>query len=217
MVRVGPVTLVIDCGPDFRQQMLRENINSIDGILITHEHNDHVIGLDDVRPFNFLQRRDMPVYAVPRVAHELRQRFAYAFSHQPYPGAPMIKLEYIANNEPFLAAGVPVIPVEAQHGPLPVLGFRIGNFVYLTDVRTMADEEIDKIRGCHTLILNALHHAPHYSHLNLEQALELIEVINPQRAYLTHMSHHMGRHAVVNEQLPPRVGMGYDGLSFLVP
>jgi phosphoribosyl 1,2-cyclic phosphate phosphodiesterase len=217
MVRVGSATLVIDCGPDFRQQMLREEVSSLDAILITHEHNDHVIGLDDVRPFNFLQRRDMPVFATPRVALELRQRFAYAFSHEPYPGAPMINLEPIANNEPFFAAGIPIIPVEVMHGSLPVLGFRIGDFTYLTDVRAMSEEEIDKIKGCHTLILNALHHEPHYTHLNLEQALELIEIINPQRAFLTHMSHHMGRHAAVSELLPPNVFLGYDGLTFLVP
>lgn len=212
LVSVNGVNLAIDCGPDFRQQMLRTGIRSLDGILVTHEHNDHVIGLDDVRPFNFLQRRDMPVFATAAVAVELKQRFAYAFDDNPYPGAPMIKLHTITKDKPFEAAGVPVQPVEVLHGKLPVLGFRIGKFAYLTDVRYVSPEELSKLAGIDTLVLNALHHTPHSTHLNLEQALALIHQIGPRRALLTHMSHHMGLHAEVSGQLPVGVELAYDGL-----
>lgn len=209
---VNGINLAIDCGPDFRQQMLRANIRSLDGILVTHEHNDHVIGLDDVRPFNFLQKRDMPVFATTKVAAELKQRFAYAFDENPYPGAPMIKIHPVTKEKPFEAAGVPVLPVEILHGKLPILGFRIGRFAYLTDVRYISPEELVKLAGIDTLVLNALHHTPHPTHLNLEQALALIHQIGPRKAFLTHMSHHIGLHAEVSTQLPVGVELAYDGM-----
>lgn len=216
-VEVGGKTLVIDCGPDFRQQMLASDTCSLDALLITHEHNDHIIGMDDVRPFNFKQNQEMPVYAHPRVAAELQQRFAYVFAQERYPGAPAVRLVHIHRDQPFSVLGVPVLPIEVLHGRLPVLGFRIGQFTYLTDVKTISPHELDKVRGTDTLVINALHHAPHYTHLNLEEALGLIAQIAPRRAYLTHMSHRMGLHAALAAQLPPGVQPAHDGLTFECP
>ncbi|MEZ5056540.1 MAG: MBL fold metallo-hydrolase [Saprospiraceae bacterium] len=212
LVSIGEINLVIDSGPDFRQQMLREGIERVDAILITHEHNDHVIGLDDVRPFNFIYRRDMEVFATSHVNQELRMRFPYVFAANKYPGAPMVKLIDIKAEEKFFAAGIEIEPIQVMHGKMPVLGFKFGPLVYLTDVKTIAEEEIEKIRNCETLVINALHHEPHYSHLNLQEALEMIKKINPGKAYLTHISHHMGLHAKVETTLPENVFLGYDGL-----
>lgn len=208
--------VVIDCGPDFRQQMLRSNVRALDGIVLTHEHNDHIIGLDDVRPFNFMNWQDMPVYGTARVIAELKQRFAYIFARNPYPGAPMIKLTEISREQSFALGGLVFQPIEVLHGRLPVLGFRVQNFTYLTDVKTISEPELQKVKGTQTLVISALHHKPHHSHLNLAEALELIERIAPERAYLTHISHRMGLHAEVNKELPPNVALAYDGLQITV-
>lgn len=213
LVQAAGRNIVIDCGPDFRQQMLRAQVRSLDAILLTHEHNDHVVGLDDVRPFNFMQRRDMPIYATKWVQKELHQRFAYAFEKNPYPGAPRFHLLDIDKHAPFEVAGIPVIPIEVMHGSMPVLGFRMGDFTYLTDVKTIAPEEIEKIVGSKTLVTSALHHSLHHSHANLEEALELIWQIGPQRAYLTHVSHSMGLYEEISRQLPPDIHLAYDGLQ----
>lgn len=215
LLEYGDKCVVIDCGPDFRQQMLRAGVERLDAILLTHEHNDHVSGIDDVRPFNFMQRADMPVYATAQVGEELRSRFPYAFELNPYPGAPRLLLQEISANRPFRISGIPFIPIEVMHGTLPVLGFRIGDFVYLTDMKTISEEEAEKLSGCHTLVVNALHHKSHYSHLNLEEALEFIHRIRPQRAYLTHISHHMGLHQTV--ELPSGIELAWDGLCLEVP
>lgn len=204
--------IVIDCGPDFRQQMLRAKVSWIDAILITHEHNDHIIGLDDVRPFNFMKGRDMPIYLSQQVAEVLKQRFAYIFAKNPYPGAPMIQLNLISKSAPFQIAGIDIIPIEVMHGKLPVLGFRIDDFTYLTDVLSISEKELEKVRGTQTLVLSALHRKPHHSHLSLFEALELIQEIKPQKAYLTHLSHKMGKHEVVSKELPSNVEIAYDGL-----
>jgi phosphoribosyl 1,2-cyclic phosphate phosphodiesterase len=216
MISTGGKNLVVDCGPDFRQQMLQNNVNSIDAILLTHEHNDHIIGLDDVRPFNFMSWKDMAVYASEQVGQALKKRFSYIFSETPYPGAPMIRIHPISKSSPFYVNGIRIIPVEAMHGPLPVLGFRIGDFTYLTDVRSISEEELAKVEGSKVLVLNALHRKPHHSHLNLEQALELIARLHPQSAYLTHMSHTMGRHETVSKELPANVFLAFDELTIVV-
>jgi len=216
LLEVAGRRVAIDCGPDFRQQMLRAQVHSLDAILLTHEHNDHIIGMDDVRPFNFMHWTDMPVYASGRVISELRRRFAYVFAEQPYPGAPMIRLEEISKEHPFEVGDLQVTPVEVMHGRLPVLGFRVGAFAYITDVRTISDAEQEKLRDLDVLVLSALHHREHHSHLNLEQALALIDRLRPRRAYLTHMSHRMGRHAEINPTLPPGVELGYDGLRIVL-
>ena len=212
MVESEQTSIVVDAGPDFRQQMLRNTPKQLDAIIITHEHNDHVIGMDDVRPFNFIQRKDMPVYATPKVQEELRKRFAYVFAENPYPGAPMIKLCDISKESAFEINDLKIQPIEVIHGKLPVLGFRFGNFTYLTDVKTIADEELEKVKGTHYLVLNALHHKPHYSHLNLEEALALAEKIGAEKTYLTHCSHRMGLYTEVMKTLPEGVELAYDGL-----
>ncbi len=213
LLQAGGRNIAIDCGPDFRQQMLRVGVHTLDAILLTHEHNDHIIGMDDVRPFNFMNWTDMPVYATGRVGSELRRRFAYVFEENPYPGAPMIQLQEISKEHPFPVGELTVIPVEVMHGRLPVLGFRIGPFAYVTDVRTISEAEQEKLHGLDVLVISALHHREHHSHLNLEQALELIARLQPRRAYLTHMSHRMGRHAEISPTLPKNVELGYDGLQ----
>lgn len=209
--------LAIDCGPDFREQMLRAKVQDLDAILLTHQHNDHIIGLDDVRPFNFMNQTDMPVYCTQAVEEELKQRFSYIFATENrYPGAPMVHLHRIHKEAPFQAAGLPIQGVKVWHGKMPVMGFRIGRFAYITDVREIPEEERPKLRGLHTLVLSALHRKPHHSHLTLEQALELIQELQPQQAYLTHISHRMGKHADVMRELPRGVELGYDGLTFSV-
>ena len=214
LVSIGNTNIAIDCGPDFRQQMLHAGIEHLDAIIITHEHNDHVIGLDDVRPFNFLQRRDMPVYATTSVGKELETRFAYVFNENPYPGAPRITLIPINKDQVFEIKGIPIRPIEVMHGSLPILGFRISDFAYLTDVLTISEEERSKLDGVDTLVLNALHHEPHATHLNLEQALAMISRLNPRRTFLTHMSHRIGLHAEVNRILPSGVALAHDDMHF---
>ena len=205
--------LLIDCGPDFRQQMLRENVSHIDAILFTHEHNDHVIGLDDVRPFTLRQKRDMPLYAKKQVLDSLKERFSYAFRAKKYPGSPSFELHTIDKDMPFVANGFEVIPIEALHGNLPILGFRIGSFTYLTDVKYMSETEKAKVRGSETIVLSALRkNEPHWSHLNLPEALALLEEWRPKRAFLTHLSHKMGRHSDLQKLLPSYVQVAYDGL-----
>lgn len=211
-VQVGEKSLVIDTGPDFRQQALRERITRLDAVLMTHEHKDHTAGLDDVRAYNFRQQRDMPVYGRASVLEQIKREFSYAFAEKKYPGVPRIQLHPIAN-EPFCAEGVTVTPVEVLHHRLPVFGFRLGDFTYITDANFIADEEVEKIRGSRVLVVNALQKEAHVSHFTLAQALEQVRRIQPETAYLTHLSHRMGRHAAVEAELPPNVRIAYDGLK----
>ncbi|MFT4801540.1 MAG: phosphoribosyl 1,2-cyclic phosphate phosphodiesterase [Flavobacteriaceae bacterium] len=204
---------VIDCGPDFRQQILRENCTKIDGILLTHEHSDHTAGLDDIRPFYF-EQGNMPFYAHKRVFENLRLRFSYIFETvNKYPGAPTIDEIEINKNNPFQIGGKNIIPIEALHGKLPVLGFKIDNFAYLTDVKTIEERELEKLKGIEVLVINALRYEEHHSHLNLPQALELIEEIKPKKTYLTHISHLLGFHKEVEKKLPKNVFLAYDTLK----
>ncbi len=213
LLKINEQNLVIDVGPDFRQQMLRAKVAHLDGILLTHEHNDHVVGLDDVRPFNFRSGRDMPIYARLSVQNDLKRRFPYVFSDNPYPGAPSVVFRDIEVDTSFQIGGTTIIPIEALHGQLPVFGFRIGNFTYLTDIKTISDQELEKLMGTELLVVNALHKKEHHSHLNLSQALAFIEKINPTRAYLTHISHKMGLHQEIEETLPANVFIAYDNLE----
>lgn len=204
---------VIDCGPDFRQQMLRENVLSLDGILLTHEHSDHTAGLDDIRPFNFMQG-NMPFYAHKRVFESLRERFAYIFATvNKYPGAPNIETVEIDKNSIFTIGGKEVTPIEAMHDTLPVLGFRIDNFTYLTDVKTISEEEIEKLKGTKVLVINALREEPHYSHFNISEALDFVKKVKPEKTYFTHISHLMGFHEDVEKRLPENVHLAYDTLT----
>lgn len=210
LISAGDLNILIDAGPDLRQQMLRARVRHLDAILLTHEHNDHVIGLDDIRPFNFRSGRAMTVFALPRVGEEVRRRFEYVFGH-PIPGLPRIDLLPIDPAAPLRLGAVKIIPILVMHGRLPILGFRIDEMAYLTDVKTIPDEELGKLEGLKVLVVNALHHRDHPTHLNLEEALELIARIRPERAFLTHVSHEMGRVEVIRDRLPAGVSFAYDG------
>ncbi|HEY6143517.1 MAG TPA: MBL fold metallo-hydrolase [Flavobacterium sp.] len=204
---------VIDCGPDFRQQMLASNCQKIDGILYTHEHADHTAGLDDIRPFNFRQG-EIPIYAHQRVIDNLKLRFDYVFkTENKYPGAPSVKTIEVVNNQPFSIGDKTAIPINVMHGNLPVFGYRIDDFAYLTDVKTIDESEIAKLKNLKVLVVNALREEPHATHFNLQEALDFITLIQPEKAYLTHISHIMGFHKEVQQKLPKNVYLAYDNLE----
>tara|TARA_R110002050_G_scaffold296426_1_gene456384 strand:+ start:32472 stop:33233 length:762 start_codon:yes stop_codon:yes gene_type:complete len=205
-------TYVIDCGPDFRYQMLRASCNKIDGIIFTHEHSDHVMGFDDIRPFYFRQG-DIPIYAHKRVLKSLRKRFDYVFkTENKYPGAPSVITNRI-KNKPFQLNNLEVVPVNGKHADLQVFGFKFNDFAYLTDMKTVKDEEIEKIKNVKVLVINALRLEPHRSHFNLDEALQFISKVSPEKAYLTHISHLLGFHKEVEKTLPKNVFLAYDGLE----
>lgn len=217
LISWGEYNYVIDCGPDFRQQMLSNKVNHLDGILFTHEHADHTAGIDDIRPY-FFRQGDIPIFAHKRVVEILRMRFDYIFADtNRYPGAPAVKVNQVRNDVPFRIGDRQAIPIDAHHNRLQVFGYRIDNFAYLTDVKTVEDKEIDKIRGVKVLSVNALRIEPHHSHFNLEEALEFIEKVKPEKAYLTHISHFLGFHEEVERQLPDNVHLAYDNLVVSVP
>ena len=211
MIETQGKVIVIDSGPDFRYQMLRAGVRHLDAIVFTHEHKDHVAGLDDVRAFNFKQQREIDVYAHPRVQEALKREFSYIFSAYRYPGVPRIILNTI-NEKPFLVDGIEFIPIQVMHFKLPVLGFRIGDFTYITDAKTISPEERLKIKGSKVVVINALQKEDHISHLTLNEALEFAEDIAAPQTYLTHISHRLGRHADIMQELPPNVSLAYDGL-----
>lgn len=211
-VEVSNKSFVIDTGPDFRQQMLRERVKRIDAILFTHAHRDHTAGLDDVRAYNFMQRMDMPIYGRQEVLDQLRIEYAYAFMKDSYPGIPRLLLNLIGD-KPFSIDGVDIVPLEVLHLKMPVLGFRFGNFSYITDANFIPDSTIDKLKGTEVLVLNALQRDPHVSHFNLEEALGMVERIKPMFTYFTHISHRLGLHADVAKELPDNVMLSYDGLQ----
>ncbi len=210
------VRLVVDAGPDFRYQMLRARVESIDAILLTHDHKDHTGGIDDVRAFNYWQRRSAHIYCEERVAQSVRKDYDYAFADlmEYYPGVPEIEL-HIIDEQPFEVCGVEVIPIRVQHYKLPILGYRIGGLCYITDANFIGDESLDLIQGCDVLVLNALRRSEHISHFSLGEALEVIEKIAPGRAILTHVSHQMGLYDDVSKALPKSVQLGYDTLEII--
>lgn len=206
-------SLVIDCGPDFRQQMLTSGCIRLDALLLTHEHADHTAGLDDIRPF-FFKQGDIPIYAHERVIKNLQKRFDYIFeSENKYPGAPSVGVNRVMEDVPFLLGGKKIIPVNVSHGGWQVFGYRIDNFAYLTDVKTIDEQEIVKLYGLEVLVVNALREETHETHFNLEEALLFIQKIKPQKAFLTHISHLMGFHDVVQQKLPANVFLAYDNLK----
>ncbi|HIP31864.1 MAG TPA: MBL fold metallo-hydrolase [Crocinitomicaceae bacterium] len=213
MISHNGENFVIDSGPDFRQQMLRENVKTLSGIIFTHEHKDHVAGLDDVRAFNFFEKRDMPVYCTEQVEKALRNEFHYIFADNKYPGVPSIKLNRISKSTPFeIANGLRLVPIEVMHYRMPVLGYRIGDFTYITDAKTISEEEKQKIKGTKVLVVNALREKEHISHFNLEQALAFIVEIAPEKAYLTHISHLFDTHEEIERKLPSGVEVAWDGM-----
>ena len=212
LVQYGDIAFSIDCGPDFRQQMLRADCKKLDAIVFTHEHADHTSGIDDTRPYFFRQGR-IPIYLHERVLNSLKERFAYIFDPtKKYPGAPDFEVNLINKDSKFKIKDLTIIPVESMHMKLPVLGFRINNFAYLTDVKTIPKEELEKLKNLDVLVINALRFDPHPSHLNVDEAIEIINQINPKTTYFTHISHNMGFHEEVCENLPANVSLAYDGL-----
>ena len=210
-VETPKTKIAIDIGPDFRQQFLANNLHTVDHILITHEHNDHVIGLDEVRPINFIQKKSVPIYAEHRVAGEIRKRFHYAFAKHDYPGLPQIQLKEI-DESPFQIEDILITPVRVIHGQLPILGFRLNDFAYITDAKYIDEDNMNKLKDLDVLIINALRKEEHYSHLNLEGCLEYIDRLNPKRAFITHISHKMGPVAEWSSQLPNNVSALEDNL-----
>lgn len=210
-VEVDGLHLVIDTGPDFRQQMLAYELPKLDAILFTHEHKDHVAGLDDVRAFNHLQHKAMPVYGSKAVLAHLKTEFAYIFAEKKYPGIPQISI-YEFDNEPFVIQGVEIIPIQVMHNKMPVKGFRIKDFTYITDANYIPPQEKDKVKGSKVLVLNGLQHEPHISHFTLAQAIEQINELQTPCNYITHISHKLGRHRDVSRNLPEHVKLAFDGL-----
>jgi phosphoribosyl 1,2-cyclic phosphate phosphodiesterase len=214
-LEVGGKSIIIDSGPDFRQQVLRERIRTLDALVFTHEHKDHTAGLDDIRAYNFSQHKDIPIYAEARVLEQLKREFAYIFADFKYPGIPQVQLHPITN-EPFDVEGVPFIPIRVKHYKLPIFGFRVGDFTYITDANFISEEEKDKVRGSKVIVLNALRREPHISHFSLQEAIDLLTDLKPERAYLTHISHLLGQHRDVEPDLPDFIHLAYDGLKIEV-
>ena len=209
------VRLLIDCGPDFRQQMLREGVRKLDGILFTHDHKDHIAGIDDVRAFNYTTGKAVDIYAEKYVQESIRREFSYALTEPKYPGVPEIDLHTIDAN-PFEVEGMRVVPVRGMHYRLPVLGFRLGNLCYMTDMNRIEADELKKLEGLDVLVINALRKEKHLSHFCLAEALDIIDRVKPREAWLTHVSHQMGRHAEIYTELPEGVHFAYDGLKLRI-
>lgn len=209
LVEVDGVNILIDAGPDLRQQLLRCGVTRLDALLLTHEHKDHTGGIDDVRPINFLMKTPLNIYGQPRVMKAIRNDYSYAFGPDQYPGVPQLVLNPL-QPEPFEVKGVEVIPVKVRHMTLPIFGYRIRNFAYITDASFISETEKKKLKGVKVLVINALRREQHYSHFNLEQALAIIDEIKPERAYLTHVSHRLGKYVDVSQELPQNVFLGID-------
>lgn len=207
---------VIDCGPDFRQQLLANPIDQLDAILFTHEHADHTAGIDDIRPF-FFRQGDIPIYAHSRVVDSLKRRFDYIFAKENrYPGAPAVAINLVSKEDTIDLNGLKVTPIEVLHNKLPILGYRLGDFVYLTDVKTVSKTELEKLKGCKVLVVNALRLEPHISHLNLEEALAFAKEVGAVETYFTHISHLLGFHDEVEKNLPDNVHLAYDNLKITI-
>lgn len=213
MITAEEQNYVIDSGPDFRQQMLKHQVKSLRAIIFTHEHKDHLAGMDDVRAFNYREKRDMEIFCTDEVEKALRREFHYVFSQERYPGVPSVNLNRIVN-KPFKLPDGPILtPIEVMHYKMPVFGYRVGDFTYITDAKTISEKEIEKVKGTKILVVNALHRSEHISHFNLEEALAFIEKIKPEKAYLTHISHLFGKHRDIEASLPKNVYAAYDGLE----
>ena len=212
MLSIGKKNIVIDTGPDFRQQMLSNKVEMVDAILYTHEHKDHVSGMDDIRAYNYQSKKAMQIYASIQVQKALAKEYEYVFMENPYPGVPKVQMNTISD-EPIFLFGEKIIPINVMHYKLPVKGFRLSSLTYITDANFIEEIEFEKIKGTEVLIINALRMTKHISHFNLEEALDLIRRVEPKKAYLTHLSHLMGDHKSVSALLPDHVEIAYDGLQ----
>lgn len=212
LVETETTAIVVDAGPDFRQQMLRKRQHQLDAVLITHEHKDHVAGLDDVRAFNFLQEKSMPVYGLPRVLNQLKIEYAYAFAEHKYPGVPKIELYELNPGENLQLGDIAVQAIPVMHAKLPILGFRMADLAYITDANYLSADALKQIEGCKVLVLNALQKQAHISHYTLEQAVELAKATGIPQVFFIHMSHRMGRHALIEKELPEGIQLAWDGL-----
>lgn len=215
MVSTPEQNIVFDTGPDFRQQMLREKVQRLDAVVFTHEHKDHVAGLDDIRAFNFKQRKDMEVFATLQVQEALKREYSYIFAEHKYPGVPQVNLNTIDLN-PFMVNGLELIPIQVMHYKLPVLGFRIKDFTYITDANFIAEEEKEKIKGSKVLVIDALRKEKHISHYNLDEAIKLVRELEVEQAYLIHISHLFGKYKDEMVELPKGIEMAYDGLKITI-
>jgi len=211
-VKTADKSIVIDSGPDFRYQMLRAGVDDLDAILYTHEHKDHVAGLDDIRPYNYILKKRIDIYATERVQEALKREFQYIFSDIKYHGLPQINLHTITG-EPFAIGENTIVPFEVMHYKLPILGYRIGDFTYITDAKTISEESLQKIKGTKVLVLNALQKEDHISHLTFSEAIEMANKIGAEMTYFTHISHNLGLHEEVSKELPDHIRLAYDGLT----
>jgi phosphoribosyl 1,2-cyclic phosphate phosphodiesterase len=205
----------IDTGPDFREQLLREKITSLQGVVYTHEHKDHIAGLDEVRAFNYITRKRFPVYATERVQHALKREFAYIFADEKYPGIPEIDM-YTIDNVPFYVGDILFEPVNVLHYKLPVKGFKINSFGYITDANFIAESEMKKLENLDVLVLNTLRRESHISHFTLEEGINIVKKLNPKKAYFTHISHQLGLHETVSKELPANIELAFDGLQIII-
>lgn len=212
LVQSAATTFVIDTTPDFRYQMLRENIRQLDAVLFTHPHKDHIAGLDDVKAFSYFSEKAMEVYANTLTEEAVKREFAYIFSDKKYPGIPDINLNTITL-EPFSIGDIPVVPILVWHLKMPVMAYRFGKFTYITDANRVEPAEKEKIKGSEVMVVNALRHKAHISHFTLDEAIGLVQELNVPKAYFTHVSHQLGKHAAVNKELPAGIQLAYDGLN----
>jgi phosphoribosyl 1,2-cyclic phosphate phosphodiesterase len=215
LIETERTRFVIDSGPDFRQQLLREKIKKLDAVVFTHEHKDHIAGLDEVRAFNYINKIKMPVYATSRVQTALKREFAYIFSEEKYPGIPEVELINF-ENDPFYVGDILVEPISVLHYKLPVKGFKVNKFVYITDANFIAEEEKNKLKNMDVLVLNTLRREPHISHFTFEEAIQLVKELKPRKAYFLHISHQLGLHDEVSKELPNNIELAFDGLQLII-
>lgn len=215
LIETEKTSVVIDTGPDFRQQCLREKVQKLDAVVFTHEHKDHVAGMDEIRAFNFIHKMVMPVYATAQVQKALQREFSYVFSNEKYPGIPEIKIMDF-DNEKFTIGDIDFLPISVMHYKMPVKAFRINNFAYVTDANTIEDAEKQKLKNLDVLVLNALRREPHISHFTFTEAIDMVNELNPKKAYFIHMSHQLGLHEQINKELPENIELAFDGLQLII-